>query len=277
MEISSIKALFYIGPVPITNTMVNTWLFMGMVIVLFAFLTRKLSIVPQTKGQVVAEMIVDAIDNFAESSGGKKAKDTYAPYFLSLFAFFLICNWSGFIFWGVFRPPTADIATMLPLSFATFCLIEFNKIKYNGVGGYLKSFLEPFFLFLPMNIFGELAPIISLALRMFGNLFAGLVISTLFYQLYVNNGFVVAYTCIIGILLCILIATGNFTKLRNALKGMESKAARKVITLVVAVLCVPILASTFIHAYFDVFSGAIQSLIFTMLTVCNVGDAMGGD
>lgn len=275
MEISSIKALFYIGDIPITNTMVNTWLFMGLVIALFAFLTRKLTLVPETKSQVVAEMIVDAIDNFAESSGGTKAKEKYAPYFLSLFAFFLMCNWSGFVFWGVFRPPTADIATMLPLSFATFCLIEYNKVKSNGIGGYLKSFLEPFPPFLPMNVFGTLAPIISLALRMFGNLFAGLVISSLFYQLYVNNGFVVAYTCVMGILLCILIATGWLTKIKAMLNGIESKAARKILTTVVAVLFVPILASTFIHSYFDVFSGAIQSLIFTMLTVCNIGDAMG--
>ncbi len=275
MEISSIKALFYIGEIPITNTAVNTWLFMGMVLILFKFLTRKLTLVPETKSQVVAEMIVDAIDNFAENSGGTKAKERYAPYFLSLFAFFLMCNWSGFLLWGLFRPPTADIAMMIPLSFTTFCLIEYNKIKTNGIGAYLKSYLEPFAPFLPMNIFGTLAPIISLALRMFGNLFAGLVISSLFYQLYVNNGFVVAYTCIIGILLCILIATGNFTKLRNMLNGINSKAVRKITTIAIAIMCVPILATTFVHSYFDVFSGAIQSLIFTMLTVCNIGDAMG--
>ncbi len=275
MEISSIKALFYIGPIPITNTAVNTWFFMGLVIAIMLFLSRKLTLVPETKSQVIAEMIVDAIDNFAESSGGTKAKNKYAPYFLSLFAFFLACNWSGFYLWGALRPPTADIATMIPLSFTTFCLIEYNKIKSNGIGGYLKSFLDPFPLFLPMNIFGTLAPIVSLALRMFGNLFAGLVISTLFYQLYVNNGFVVAYTCTMGILLCILIATGNLAKIKNAINSLGSKAARKIITAVVATLFVPILASTFLHTYFDVFSGAIQSLIFTMLTVCNIGDAMG--
>ena len=277
MEISSIKALFWIGDVPITNTMVNTWLFMGIILIVFFVLTRNLSLVPQSKGQVLAEMIVGAIDGFAESAGGKKAKDKYAPYFLSLFSFFIVCNWSGFMFLGIFRAPTADIATMLPLSLATVYLMESNKIKTNGIGGYIKSFFEPFFLFLPMNIFGTIAPIISLALRMFGNLFAGIVISTLFYQLYVNNGFVVAYTCMIGLVLVFLVATGNIKKIQAALKSIDSKFARRLATTGLAILCVPILAATFIHGYFDLFSGFIQSLIFTMLAVCNIGDAMGGE
>lgn len=127
-----------------------------------------------------------------------------------------------------FRPPTADANTTLALSCMTFFMIHFFAIRKKGIGTYLKGYTEPFFLLLPLNVVGELATPISLGFRLFGNITGGMVIMTLLYG-----------------------ALDGFTKM---LLGID----------------IPILqvgVPAVLHIYFDVFSGVLQSFIFTMLTM----------
>lgn len=89
----------------------------------------------------------------------------------------LIASWFGIHYLKVV--PTTDLSTTLAMSLTVFGLIVFYSIKVKGLGGYLKMFLfHPFGkFFVPVNIvmtlIEELAKPLSLALRLFGNLFAG--------------------------------------------------------------------------------------------------------
>ncbi|MBF7096159.1 F0F1 ATP synthase subunit A [Alkalibacter mobilis] len=162
---------------PITETMVNTWLVMGLIII-FAFLsTRNMKKVPG-KLQVVAEMVVSAIDNLTENTMGKKNM-AFAPYMLALFMYLGIANLLGLV---ALRPPTADLTMTFGLALLTFFMTQFFAIKSKGIGGFLKGFIEPIPLLLPINIIGEFANPISLSFRLFGNMLGGVIIMSLIYS-----------------------------------------------------------------------------------------------
>lgn len=133
------------------------------------------------------------------------------------------------------RPPTADLNTTMCLSVLTFVLTQFFGMKSKGLGGYGKGFLQPMPFLLPLNIIGELANPISLGFRLFGNITAGVIIMSLLYG-----------------------ALGAATE---AFLG----------------LAVPLLQAgipSVLHIYFDMFSGLLQSFIFTMLTMVFIAGAM---
>ncbi|MBU5676593.1 F0F1 ATP synthase subunit A [Alkaliphilus sp. MSJ-5] len=126
------------------------------------------------------------------------------------------------------RPPTADLNTTLALGIMTFIIIHFSSIKSKGIKAYIKGYFEPFFLLFPMNLLGELATPISLGFRLFGNLVGGLIIMSLLYA---------------------------------ALAGLSGMIGLNTIPIFQA--GIPVV----FHLYFDLFSGALQSFIFAMLTM----------
>ena len=78
--------------------------------------------------------------------------------------------------------PTADLATEAGWAIIVLILITKHKIKANGFGGYLKGYLDPMPVMLPMNIISEFSTPISMACRHFGNILSGMVIGTLIYS-----------------------------------------------------------------------------------------------
>ena len=128
--------------------------------------------------QNIAEMIVESLDGMVANSMGDKGKK-YRNYIGTLFIFILISNISGLL--GL-RPPTADYGVTLPLGLITFCIIQFNNIKFNKFGA-VKELFEPIFLFFPINLIGELAVPFSMSLRLFGNILSGTVMMALIYGL----------------------------------------------------------------------------------------------
>jgi len=164
----------------ITDTIVNTWIIMA-VLIIFAVIVRiklkKFSDVP--KGlQNVVEMMVEAFDNFLRGTVGDRLM-FLGNWFFTVFVFVLISNISGLF---TLRPPTADWAFTVAIALVTFFLIQILAIRYRG-RAYLKSFLEPFFLFLPLNLLGEIARPISLSFRLYGNILSGTIIMTLIYTI----------------------------------------------------------------------------------------------
>lgn len=161
---------------PITATMVNMWIVMAFITLFCVLSTRNLKMVPG-KLQLVAEMIVKSINGLTESTMGKHNM-AFAPYMLTLFMYLAIANLLGLV--GM-RPPTADLTMTFALSLLTFFMTQFFALKSKGFGGYLKGFIEPMPLLLPINIIGELANPISLAFRLFGNMLGGFIIMGLIY------------------------------------------------------------------------------------------------
>lgn len=185
--------------VPVTDTIVVMWIVMVVMIVLAIVLVRpkKFKKVPEGK-QLVAETIVGGIDSLLEGNMGKKGKD-FVPYFGTVLLFLIFANiasifnlipskeliyhWTGWMphVWLQIEPPTSDLNIPLTLALMTICLIPMSSIRYNGLKGYGKSFLKPTPIMLPFNILDYATRTLSLSLRLFGNIFAGVVIMDLLY------------------------------------------------------------------------------------------------
>ena len=198
----------------ITETIVNTWVIVLLLIVLAIFIRiklRKFESVP--KGfQNVVEVVVEAFDNLVRGVTGERLM-YLGNWFFMVAAFILFSSLGGML--GL-RPPTADWATTFAFSLVTFMLIHALGIRYRK-GKYLKSFIEPNIIFLPLNLIGELARLVSLSFRLFGNILTGLILMPLIYTL-----------------LPLIFRFG---------------------------------LPAFLHAYFDIFTGVLQTYIFCILSL----------
>ena len=170
--------------------------------------------------QNVAELVVEKLDGVVKGGMGKNAYK-FMNYIGTVFIFILICNISSLF--GL-RPPTADYGVTLPLGLITFTLIHFNKFKHQKVSGVIKGLCDPWPIWAPINMIGDIAVPISLSLRLFANILSGTVMMALVY----------------GLLSVIAIGW-----------------------------------PAILHVYFDMFSGAIQTYVFCMLTMTYISDAIG--
>ena len=176
-------AVFRIGELEIwiTDTVIATWIIMG-VLIAFAVAVRiklsKFKDVPRGF-QNVAEMLVEVFDNYVRSAAGEKLA-FLGYWFFTVFLFVLFSNISGVLFVNAIRPPTADWSMTFALAFVTVVLIHAMGAKYRGAK-YLKSFFEPYPFLFPLNLIGEIAKPISLSFRLFGNILSGLIIMGLVY------------------------------------------------------------------------------------------------
>ena len=207
----------------ITETVVNTWIIMGLLLLLGIIVRVKSAkwnpLKKPTGLQNVMEMCVDAWEKFFKSNSSERVI-YLAPWFFSLFFFLIISNIIGIT--GL-RPPTADWGMAFPLALSTFILIQFAGLRHRPKSYLRGIFLEPFFLFAPLNIIGELARPISLSFRLFGNILGGMILLSLLYG--------------------------------------------------IAPVFMAYLLPIPIHMYFDLVSGALQALIFTVLSITFVGVA----
>ena len=101
--------------------------------------------------QNIVELIVEMLDNMITGCMGKSAPK-FLGYISTLFCFILISNFSGLL--GL-RPPTADYGVTFPLGLITFGMIFYNKIKHQGVGGFLKGLCDPWPIWAPINVIGD--------------------------------------------------------------------------------------------------------------------------
>jgi F-type H+-transporting ATPase subunit a len=158
----------------ITESLVNAWIVMG-VLIIFAVIVRiKLGSFtqgPPSGFQNVIEMMVERFDSFVQGSAGPKLA-YLGNWFFAIFLFALLSNLSGLF--PLMRPPTADWSVTFAMAFATFVLIQVLSVKYTK-GRYLLSLLNP------LNIVGELARPVSLSFRLFGNILSGMILLTLLY------------------------------------------------------------------------------------------------
>ena len=158
--------VFQLGPLPITQTVVTTWALM-LVLALACYLaTRKLAIVPSGL-QALVETVVSEIE---EQIGGILNRDPadFVALLGSLFIFLVLANLSGVVP-GV-RAPTAAIETPAALATIVFFSVHYYGVKLHGLGGYLKSYLKPNPMLLPLNILSEFTRSFSLMMRLFGNI-----------------------------------------------------------------------------------------------------------
>ncbi|PWE51016.1 ATP synthase F0 subunit A [Thioclava sp. NG1] len=164
--------LFWIGPVPITQPVVTTWVMMAMIVAGCYALTRNLSLQPGRR-QAALELLVTVLDTQIRETMSV-SPDRYRTFLGGLFLFILIANWSSLVP-GV-EPPTANLETDAALALLVFVAVIVYGIRAGGVGGYLRSFAMPTPLMIPLNLVETLTRSFSLLIRLFGNIMSGVFI-----------------------------------------------------------------------------------------------------
>lgn len=166
------------------EVVVMTWIVFTLLITLGLLASRKKKILPRPI-QVLGELIVSLLFDLTEDALGKELARTYAPLICALFMFLLLSNWLGII--PHLEEPTKDLNTTLGLGIMGFFIAHYAGIKSKGFKTYIKEYFQPIFFMMPLNLIGELAKIVSISFRLFGNIMGGsiiiLVVSYLTYNL----------------------------------------------------------------------------------------------
>lgn len=168
------SALFELAGIEVTSAMTTT---LGITILVGGLAiagTRNLSVGTPGKAQNFIEYSVGGLRDFYSSILGKERGDAFLPLLGTLFIFILVSNYSGLLPGAGtvpgFQPPTGLLSYTVALALVSFFATHYYGFKYNHTG-YLKHFLSPFILMLPLNIMEEFIKPLSLSLRLFGNIY----------------------------------------------------------------------------------------------------------
>jgi F-type H+-transporting ATPase subunit a len=176
--------LFGLNLVFNVETIIMTWIVMAALIVFGLLASRNIGFLPNPF-QVVGEFLVSAFYGLTKDALDEDMAKTYFPLICSLFMFLLLSNWLGIL--PKLSEPTKDLNTTLGLGIMGFFIAHHAGIKTKGLKKYAKEYCEPMFFMAPLNIIGELAKVVSISFRLYGNILGGaiiiLVVSHLIYSL----------------------------------------------------------------------------------------------
>ena len=161
--------LFYVGPVPVTRSLVTTWIIMAALAGASWYATRRLGM-QANRRQAVLEIIVTGLAKQIEDVIRVDARP-FLPLLGTLFIFLVVANLSGLLP-GV-EAPTSKIETPAALALIVFFSVHFFGVRTRGLRDYLLSFAEPKLIMLPLNILSEVTRTFSLMVRLFGNIMSG--------------------------------------------------------------------------------------------------------
>lgn len=164
---------YHLGDIPNPWLLFSNAILVSLVMVAFGLAaTRKLASIPRRWQQNMGEWIVEIFVNFTRGvigPGGEK----YAPFIGTLFFFIYLSNLIGLI--PGLHSPTSNLGTNLILGIIVFLYVQFLGIKNNGLLGYLGHFAGPMPAVAPLlfviEVISELAKPLTLAMRLFGNIF----------------------------------------------------------------------------------------------------------
>jgi F-type H+-transporting ATPase subunit a len=161
-----------------------TWIVIGVLLFFGVMMTRRRGLLPHSM-QVLGELFVGQFYQLTEDALGKEYVEKYAPLICSVFMFVVFSNWLGVF--PHLEEPTKDLNTPLSLGIMGFFIAHYAGIRSKGFKAYAKEYFQPVFFMMPLNVIGELAKIISISFRLFGNIMGGsiiiLVVSYLCYSL----------------------------------------------------------------------------------------------
>jgi F-type H+-transporting ATPase subunit a len=172
--------------VPISDTVIATWIVMAVLILASFILTRKLREIPK-KPQLLLEAFIGFIDDFVAEKAGPHGRD-FTPFLGTLFIFLITANLApmltpigGFGFEPAFviKPLTRDINVTAALAITVIVTVFLSSIRYKGVKGYFKSLVSPIPVMLPFNLMEYAIKPLSLCLRLFGNILGAFIIMQL--------------------------------------------------------------------------------------------------
>ncbi len=175
MHLSPDQIIFWQhGFLKLNGTIVFTWAMMLVLAVGSRLITRKLSTgLERSRWQNLLEIIVTSIEKQIEEVGLSQPQK-YLGFLGTLFLFVATAGLCTII--PGYQPPTASLSTTAALALCVFVAVPFFGVAEQGVGNYLKSYMQPTFIMLPFNIISELSRTLALAVRLFGNMMSGAMI-----------------------------------------------------------------------------------------------------
>ncbi len=165
--------VFTVFGVDIMAQIFTMWIIMTIIVVLSFLATRNLSNYP--KGlQNIMEYFVETFINLFDGVMGKGKSVRYIPFLGSMFLLILLSNYSGLLpgagMYSAFMPPTNALSVTIGLAICTFFASHYYGLKEKGLK-HFKHLIEPYPLFLPLNLIEEIVRPLSLSLRLFGNVY----------------------------------------------------------------------------------------------------------
>jgi len=175
MRLSPDTMIFWqVGFLKLNATIVFTWGLMGVLAVGAKLITRKLSTdLNRSRWQNLLEIVVTAIEKQIEEVGLSQPRK-YLGFLGTLFLFVAVS--ALFTVFPGFEPPTGSLSTTTALALCVLVAVPLFGIEGQGVGGYLKSYMEPTVIMLPFNLISEVSRTLALAVRLFGNMMSGAMI-----------------------------------------------------------------------------------------------------
>jgi F-type H+-transporting ATPase subunit a len=202
-----VEKIFHIGSFFVTNSLLLVWVVIGLLILITQLMYRKISIVPNKLQNLFELAIETLLESMAMILGSRQKAIKYFPLIATLFILILISNWMGILpgvgsigIWEktheaqklvpFLRSPASDLNFTLGLAFLTIITINILGVRALGLKVSIKRYLNfssPINFFIGiLELIGEIAKIVSLSFRLFGNVFAGEV-------LLIITGFLVPY------------------------------------------------------------------------------------
>lgn len=202
--------------------------------ILLLYINRKLEAfdpMDKPKGVVLLViMLAEMIDKMVKEKTNEKVARFLTPYIMTIVIYIFLANIAGLF---SLDTPTSNYSVTLVLGAITCVLIEVFSAQARGKKDYIRSWFEPFAPFVVLNVMSKLSTLLSLSLRLFGNILSGGILMSVIYQMFAGISRMIP---IIG-------------KLN-----------------VVSLILTPVL-----HFYFDLFSGVMQAYIFITLTISFIG------
>ncbi|MFC7493711.1 MULTISPECIES: F0F1 ATP synthase subunit A [unclassified Nocardioides] len=220
IQIGHHRTVEWLGMTFNIDTIISTIVAGALVLILGFIVVRQMNKKTEdhvpTKTQILWEAVVGEVNKQVNDNLGK-VHPYVAPLAISLFFFILFANWLELVptklneETHLLPAPTADTNLTYALAAVTMISVWAYGIRQKGVKGYFRHFIEPFPVLAPLNILEELIKPITLALRLFGNIFAGGIMLALIgliplYAMWAPNILWKAFDMIIGVIQAFIFA-----------------------------------------------------------------------
>ena len=265
------------GGIPITQTTVSSFIVTGLLVWFCLYMGKRLKKRPDGLQVLVEKGVMMMHGMVIDTMGAHNAH--WSPFIITLFVSSITGSLIGMT--GFLRSTTADLSTVIVWAVMVSVIIWYNNIKNNGFVGWLKGFTEPVVVMTPMNIISEIAQPVSMAFRHFGNVAGGGVITSILYTALAGLSAAIINLIASSVVMPIVVLALGVTLI--VLGKKKSKTAMLIFGIVFGVLGllgllqytgivkdVPILQvgiPAVLSVYFDLFSGFVQALVFSLLSM----------
>jgi F-type H+-transporting ATPase subunit a len=266
------------GGIPITQTTLSGLLVTVLLCSAFIYLGKNLKKRPDGKQVLVEKGVMMLYNMLCDTMGPHNAH--YLPLIGTIFLSSICSSLIGMT--GFLRSATADLSVPLVWAITVSVIIWRNTIKKDGIGSFLKNYLNP------MNLVSDVAQPASMALRHFGNVAGGGVITSILYTalslasaLVMNaissSGWAVgALMMAVGVALFVLGMKKGKLALKILAGVLFALGLFGLLQALNVLTGVPLLAfgiPAVLSLYFDLFSGFVQALVFTLLSMVYIASS----